>query len=123
MINTHDYWQLAIVFEDAERKAFWMNAIGTDTVPIKSNTTHQANLPRLLDQDVYMLDQKACNFTMIERIIDALHAKFHPINGVSREDVVHDVRVLGIPIQAKGVRVVTGDEAQAGNPLAKHIAN
>lgn len=100
MMNTIDNWIFTATIHDEERKKFWVDALGMDTVPILSPFVSKVKVPEHGETLAYMLDVMALGAEQITRLASMLADKFE-IDPDDAQNLVFD----GVPILAEGVTV------------------
>ena len=106
-MNTLDHWQTTATILDPERKQFWLGAIGTNTLPIKSIVPIVCNLPGRPSAHAYLLDLPAISGEMKRKIAEGIAAKF----GVDAGEVEADMERNGMPILADNCSAQSSDPA------------
>lgn len=106
-MNTLDHWQTTATILDPERSQFWLGAIGTNTLPIKSIIPIICNLPGHPSAHAYLLDLRAIDDKMKRKIAEGIATKFR----VDAGEVEADMERNGMPILAKNCNVQSSDPA------------
>ncbi len=91
---------------DPERKGFWLETLGTDTVPVVSIVPIMASTPKNREgHSCYLLDIQKLTDEQQNALLDALAKKFDLPADIAKKEFYEN----GVPIPAEDVMVASSD--------------
>lgn len=90
---------------DEERRAFWLEVLGSDTLPIVSPIGRYVNLPGKPNSYTYKLDVDQLEEADQVKLVKMLAAKF----GLDEMRAWNEVAENGVPVLAEDVTVTCDD--------------
>ena len=93
----------SVRIKDPERRQFWIDALGTDVLPILDPNVQRAQLRDIPDARVHMLDQSRITDATLRKIVRQMSIAF----GLDEQTVLAEAKHRGIPILATTFDLLT----------------